>query len=204
MLSKMGQYFMAATVALILQPVMAVEDSTISTQAPEPTFSAKGIRVSLIKSFLDLDMEAKAGGVTKKGEGEVEGEMGLSVGYAFLPIQKIGFIGDLAVISVHGDGDSTDRTEVVRFAGSAAYAFNSNVHIFGGANYSTVTEDEDDIVSPSVGLQLGVGVQATKNLGVNAGYILMRQDVDYINTSLQRVDGTISWSGPELAIHGTF
>lgn len=183
------------------------ETSSVSTHFPGPT-SAKGFRIALVKPFLDWDAEAKADGFTFKSDGEFEKEVGLSVGFAYLPIRSIGFTVNASYLTFN-DKDDSDKIHMIRADGNVGYAFNEIMSIKGGLNISDFTDSEVDQLKPSIGLQFGTGIQLSKNFGFDISYVVMRQTnrsfTDY-NDKGTINDPTVSIfeKGLEVALHATF
>ncbi len=176
--------------------------NTISTPVPNVE-SAKGFRVALIKPFLDYEVKQEFLGVNASSEGDLEKEIGFSVGYAYLPVQKLGFTGNLSYISLDGDDADSDKATLLRIDGNLAYSVNEMVSFKGGLNISNFTDDEMDELDPSIGLQFGAGIQITKNFGVDASYVIMQQYAKQ-DTIFGENEIRVFEKGIEVALHATF
>jgi hypothetical protein len=198
----------ALTVSAFAQSQTNQEETTsVSTHFPGPT-SAKGFRIALVKPFLEWDAEAKADGFTFKSDGEFEKEVGLSLGFAYLPIRSVGFTVNASYLSFNSEGES-DKIHMLRVDGNVGYAFNEIFSLKGGFNVSDFTNSELNEYKPSVGLQFGTGIQINKNFGFDVSYVAMRQTnrsfADY-NDKGTINDPTVNIieRGVELALHATF
>ncbi len=196
-----------AVSAFAQAPTTSEETTSVSTHFPGPT-SAKGFRIALVKPFLDWDVEQTTDIVKIKYDGEFEKEMGISLGFAYLPIRSVGFTVNASYLSFNAEGDS-DKIHMLRADGNVGYAFNEVVSLKGGFNVSDITNSELDEYKPSVGLQFGTGIQINKNFGFDISYVAMRQSnrsfTDYNNAGKFN-DPTVNLivSGIEVALHATF
>lgn len=81
-----------------------------------------------------------------------------------------------------------------------ATAFNQYFNAKAGLNFSKISGTEIlDKMSPSFGVQAGVGVQFTKNVGLDLNYLHM--------TQTGNIDGSMvamKESGVEVGLNGTF
>lgn len=183
------------------------ETTSVSTHFPGPA-SAKGFRIALVKPFLDWDAEAKADGFTFKSDGEFEKEVGLSVGFAYLPIRSVGFTVNASYLSFNAE-DESDKIHLLRADGNVGYAFNEIFSLKGGFNVSDFTNSELNDYKPSFGLQFGTGIQINKNFGFDISYVIMSQSNRSFTDSKNK--GTINdptvnifEKGLEVALHATF
>lgn len=132
----------------------------------------------------------------------LDSTLGLSVGYAYLPVQQLGLVGSVALLDISNkDEDGKTYTQTMyRVDGNAAYSFNQNLYLKGGANISGFTRgDIAKKMDPAIGLQAGLGFQINKNFGIDAGLVMMRQTATMLG-----VDVELQESGLELGLHGTF
>ncbi len=178
--------------------------STISTSVPS-VMSAKGFRVALVKSFLDYEQREEYLGNTTKAEGGFKNEAGLSVGYAFLPVQKLGFTANFTYLTLdEEDAYKYDDTfRMIRIDGNLAYSINEILSVKGGLNISDFSNSDLDNLDPSIGLQFGGGVQITKNFGADISYVVMQQ-FNKVRTLFGESEFRVFERGLEVALHATF
>lgn len=186
----------AAFLATALVASMALAQNTSTATMPYGNSAAQGIRVSLVKSMLDAEVKASAGGQTFSVKDTLDQAHGLSVGYASLPVQAIGWTANVTYFEIKND-DSNGN--IIRADGNAAYAISSLVNFKGGLNLSKMTGEGTEDFKPAVGLQASVGFQITKNFGLDLGYTQMNQTADQ-----DGVDVKFKMSGFEVGVNGTF
>ena len=164
--------------------------------------SSKGIRVSLLKPSLNVELKVSSGGKSGKSDNVSFGDStGLSVGYANLPVGQLGWTTNLSLIDTKVDKTNLNFT---RLDGNLAYAFTPVVNAKGGLNYSKITKgDDQNVFTPAIGLQASVGFQVTKNFGIDVGYTQMNQRVE-ANVDGNDMDFDFKFSGVEIGINGTF
>ncbi len=183
--------------ALTTEPVPPVETSKVASQ---------GIRLGFFKSFLEMELAGPGDSV----KGTLDDTMGLSVGYANLPVQDVGFSSELSYLFVKEDSSSAD---LIRLDANIAYAFNSNVYLKAGPNISKFVRGgiiED--LNPSLGFQVGVGGQLSKNIGGEIKFVKMAQSgkihFDGLNNdqfgAIDSVNVNTDQSGVELGLNATF
>lgn len=161
-------------------------------------YSANGFRVSLVRPILSVDFKAQFQGREVTFEENLDDTLGLSVGYASLPVQELGFTANAAYLQVRED--SNTDTSILRVDGNLAYALSSMVNFKGGLNVSNLrVKDGGDRVQPGLGLQASAGFQFTRNFGLDVGYVVMNQ-----KSSSNGIDFQYQESGPELSLNGTF
>ncbi len=180
------------------------DEKTLSTAVPTVT-SSKGFRLAVIKPFLNIEAEIKTPGVVLNGEPELDNEIGLSVGYAYLPIMKLGFSANASFLNM--DNKVGETSQMVRIDGNLACALNHTVSIKGGANLSNFTDSNFDDIKPSIGFQFGAGIQITKNFGFDISYVTMQQsavDKNSLPPSMGDLELSLVQQGLELGLHTTF
>lgn len=133
--------------------------------------SAEGIQIGLFIPNYDIKVKQSVGDVSRTDEdGLDDADFGISIGYARYHVRALGFDGSLAYSKLD------EENGLLRFGMNVGYAFNSFVHVKAGANVSQITGDTGDIsVDPSVGFQIGAGIQVMPNFGLTVGYAVMRQ-----------------------------
>jgi hypothetical protein len=153
-----------------------------------PSVSTQGVRVALLKPFLNR-------GITAEGRrikiGDIKDSLGYAIGYAHLPIRELGFTTNLAYLAFWESEDS-----LVRLDGNLGYAFDEIVNFKGGLNGSQVTGFREPRLGAALGIQAGVGFQINPLFGIDISYVMMRQT----GSSSVAMDE----SGFEFAVHGTF
>ncbi|PWU13465.1 MAG: hypothetical protein C5B49_14730 [Bdellovibrio sp.] len=121
------------------------------------------------------------------------GGIGVSIGYAYLPVQQVGFTSNFSYLrltnqSTRGSGG------MWRVDGNVGTAINSIFNVKGGVNLSNLP-DEPIKLDPALGFQASVGVQATRNVGFDLAYVQTAQSISIF---------TLKESGAELGVHATF
>jgi hypothetical protein len=195
------QIIMLIAVATTTLSSFAQQESTdtnsLNTTIPKE-MSAKGVRFAILKPFLDYEIKTEFLGLEASDKGGFENEIGFSIGYAYLPVQKLGFTGNVSYISV-GEDNGSEKSTLIRMDGNLAYSINNLFNIKGGLNISNFTDDELDTLKPSIGLQLGTGIQINKNFGIDISYVAMQQYTDFGDAEVRFFE-----RGLELALHATF
>lgn len=190
--------------AMIAASQMALAQSSTSSTTSVNNYddmSAQGVRVGLVRPTLDFRATAEAFGQKRTEKAEIGDTTGISIGYASLPVQQLGWLADIAFLRLK-DGGTENMT---RISGNLAYAYTTNVHVKGGLNISNFTDgrvgsDEFGFETEAgIGAQFGLGFQINKNFGIDVGYTLMRQ-----TTNVSFVDVELEESGLEIGINGTF
>lgn len=72
-------------------------------------------------------------------------------------------------------------------------------HLKAGLNLSKFTGGNSDMFKTGIGYHLGTGIQITPNLGVDIGYVSMRQTADVAGMNVD-----VDISGFEIGLTGTF
>lgn len=186
-----------AFITTALMASLAFAQNTSTTKMPKyDGISSKGFRVSILKPMLEMELKAKSGNLSGTDKINVNDTLGLAVGYASLPVQAFGWTANLAYLELKEGGD---RINMYRADGNVAYAFTKFVNAKGGLNLSKFTSKNFEKLDPAIGLQASVGFQATRNFGVDLGYVMMNQKktIDDVNYNLKE-------SGFEIALNGTF
>ena len=201
---KFQSLLLAATI-VASSFAQAATSNTVSTQAPKNIWanetSSEGFRVAVTKPMVDFKL--KAGGASSAGY-KMNEAVGVSLGYANLPVEQLGWTADVAYINglKLKDTDSSDSVtwNAARISGNLGYAFTEMFNVKGGVNLTKmVSGPSSSSFSPSVGFQLGAGVQFTNNFGLDLNYLQMNQTFSVSGLSIDAV-----MTGYEIALHGTF
>ena len=193
-------------VLLLVSSTTFAQNTSTSQIEKQNTVSSEGFRASLLRSDLDAKIKIEYAGKTFTGENEnIDTALGVAVGYASLPIQQLGWTANFAYMKLKADDTSV---KMGRVDANLAYAFNSLINIKGGLNVSKLSVEDGTIdYKPAVGLQLGFGLQFTKNFGLDVSYVQMRNTIDIsadISAEDDTADGTVTLDGSEIALTGTF
>ena len=186
----------------------------IETEAPAVKAS-KGVRVSIIKPIFEQRYSSffpQTGGTVKRRLNPDTDALGLSIGWADVPVRELGWTANLSYLdldlgvdwergTVEKDvRDKVDADGLARADFNFAYGFNSKFNGRIGANISKFTQGEvGRELAAGLGAQGSLGFQLTKELGIEAGYSAMTVGG---NNKGGRRTGTIS--GAEVALTGTF
>ena len=181
------------------------DNSNTSTYKPEST--ADGIKLSLLLPVLTAKFDAKitetSSGISFSGsDSEGVDSLGLALGVASIPVQAIGFLGQVSFITIDGT-DGAKNTDLLRLDANAAYGLNENVFLKGGLNYANFTSSNAKDYDGGIGFQLGVGVQLTQNVGLDLTYSQMNFEAALAEDGLEG-DIDLELSGLELGLSATF
>ena len=192
--------FLAAL--LLVSSTTFAQNTSVSQIENRNKVSSEGFRVSLLRSDLDAQAKVELDGRTIKGDMiEIDRTMGVAIGYASLPIQQLGWTANLAYMELKAEDV---KVKMARIDANLAYAFDSLINIKGGLNVSDLRVKNSDVnYKPAVGLQAGIGLQITKNFGLDLSYVNMRNTAE-IPVGSKTADVTVTLDGPELALTGTF
>lgn len=201
---KFQAILLAATLVASSFAQAATSNSSVSTQAPKNIWASEtasqGLRVTVMKPWYDAEIKASGYGESLSSKGKVNKGYSLGLGYANLPIQQLGWTGNVFYIHFPKEGEGDGTSGMMRLDGNLAYAINEIVSIKGGINLSKlVSGTGSDKFSPSIGFQAGLGTQFTSNLGLDLNYVQMNQ-----TASIEGISVDLKLSGFELALHGTF
>lgn len=183
--------------ALLTATAFGQEVSTLKTSVPSDGISSKGFRVAIVKPMLSADVKASYRGQSASANETLDSALGLSLGYASLPVQELGWTSNFTYMDIKNEGSTTGA---IRADGNLAYAFTQIVNIKGGLNLSKLTSGSNkDKLNPAIGFQGGVGIQITKNFGLDVGYTEMNQ-----SGSIDGVSIDLKEKGMEIGLNGTF
>lgn len=184
------------TVFLAMVLVASASFAQNSSTAKMPTddrISSKGFRMGIVKLMLDADFKVSIPGKSFNEKGKLPEALGFSLGYASLPVQDLGWTTNTTFM--HADGVGFARID-----GNLAYAFTSIVNVKGGLNVSQLISGTTfEKRNAGIGFQGGVGVQLTKNFGLDLGYTQMNQ-----SNSLGGYSVDAKLAGVEIGLNGTF
>jgi hypothetical protein len=191
----------AKLIALLSLAAFAMNASAQGTNASylysDSGAASEGFRLSAFTMFPSFKVKASVGGYSGSGSTSLDSGIGASLGYAYLPVQSLGFTTNLGYIQFRKDGDSAG---MVRLDGNLAFAASEIIVLKGGLNVSKWTSGTIlTEIDPAIGGQAGLGLQVNKNFGVDIAYVLMRQ-----NEARNGAELELQTSGVEIGINGTF
>ncbi len=180
--------------------------------APSKGFASHGIRVSLIRptSWAIQSKFFFAGQETQSPEVKVSDVYGAALGYTFLPANQFGFTMNAAFIEAKIEQDSI---QFARLDSNLAYSLGDSFSIKAGINLSHIAKsgaNSDNINwTPSLAYQAGLGLQLTKNIGLDVMHTVMKQKGEYsfkqsASAPTSKAEIEVQESGLEVALHATF
>ncbi|MFN7905784.1 MAG: hypothetical protein ACK5P5_11435 [Pseudobdellovibrionaceae bacterium] len=180
--------------------------------APSKGFATRGIRVSLIRptSWATQSKLFFAGQETQSPEVKVSDVYGAALGYAFLPANQFGFTTNAAFIEAKTEQESI---QLARIDANLAYSLGDSFSIKTGINLSHIAKSgarNDNINwTPSLAYQAGLGLQLTKNIGLDVMHTVMKQKGEYsfkqsASAPISKAEIEVQESGLEVALHATF
>lgn len=181
--------------ALVASSSFAQNTSTAKMPADD-SISSKGFRIGIVKPMLEADIKASYQGQSFGNKEKLDEALGLSLGYASLPVQELGWTANATYMDIKNNGESTG---LARIDGNLAYAFTSIVNVKGGLNVSKLTKSDASKYDAGIGFQGGVGVQLTRNFGLDLGYTQMNQ-----SGSSDGIKVDLKEAGVEIGLNGTF
>jgi hypothetical protein len=193
-----------------MSSVSFAQFSNSNTSTYKPESAAKGVKVSLLLPVLTAKSKFtetyEENGVTitdgEKSSSNDFSAVGFGLGYTNLPVQGLGFVGQLAYVSINPD-DSEINLDMLRFEGNVGFAFNQMFYLKGGVNLPTILTKELKGLDEEIGFQAGIGIQFNENLGLEFNYSVMNfetQDSDDISSFKSELE----LSGLEIGLTGTF
>lgn len=191
-------------VAFVASSSFAQNTST-AKMPQDDSISSKGFRISLVRPNLDAKMKVKYESFSFDGSQKIDSTMGLAVGYASLPIQELGWTTNLALMEAKNESSAN----LARVDGNLGYAFNKYVNLKGGLNVAKFTSGSGvKELNAGFGFQASVGVQLTKNFGLDVGYTEMntagKTPITSNGQEIGKADYDLKMSGLEVGINGTF
>lgn len=147
--------------------------------------------------MLSADIKASYQGYSASNSETLDSALGFSLGYASLPVQELGWTSNLTYMDIKNESATTGA---VRLDGNLAYAFTQIANFKGGINFSKLTSGSNSSkLNPGIGFQGGLGVQLTKNFGLDVGYTEMNQ-----SGSIDGLQVDLKEKGMEIGVNGTF
>lgn len=179
--------------------------SQISAEMPDfetaPTVASRGLRVSLVLPQLKLKTRADDG--RDIDVASMERSFGISLGYAHLPIRRLGWTANATLMEITNLDDNRQEESITlgRIDANLAYAINQWFYIKAGGNVSGFTQsDMRESLDPWFGYQAALGFQITPRIGIEAGYITMAQQGD----DAAGADLELLESGYDFSLTATF
>lgn len=202
--------FTTLLLATAMSSVSFAQFSNSNTSTYKPEVAAQGVKVSLLLPVLTAKSKYsdtyEENGVMIKDSGKTSDDnfstVGLALGYSNLPVQSLGFVGQLAYVSINPD-ESSLNLDLIRVEGNLGYAINQMFYLKGGLNLPSIMTKEFKELDEQIGYQAGLGIQFTKNLGVELNYSVMNfeiQDEDDFSSFKSELE----FSGLEIGLTGTF
>lgn len=189
----------------VILSTSAFAQNTSTTQLPDDGISSKGIRVSIVKPNLDVSVKANYSGNSFSGSREIDETLGAAIGYASLPVAQLGYTANLAIM----EAKTTSSANLVRIDGNIGYAFNNFVNLKGGLNVMKFTSGNGfEDFNAGLGFQASLGVQITKNFGIDIGTTEMNTSGKSAVTSngveIGKADTDVKLKGFEVGLNATF
>lgn len=182
------------------------ENSLTATVANDESISSQGFRVSILKPTLDTKTTNKYQNFSFDGTSKPDSAIGLSVGYAKLPVQELGFTTNLALIEAKFERSAN----IARLDGNLGYAFNKFVNLKGGLNVMKFTSGGEVIedLNPGFGYQASLGFQLNQNVGLDVGFTEQNTSgtspITVNGQQIGKADVDVKMSGLEIGLNATF
>lgn len=192
--------------ATFILPSSSFAQNISTTSAPKDnSMSNSGFRISLLRPNLSARYKARLDTIVIEETKKVDSSTGVEVGYAQMPSYGLGWTANVSLVSIK----SEETAKIGRIDGNLSYIFNRVVNVKGGANVSKFTSGEvfKDFNS-GLGLQASVGLQFSKNFGLDLGYVEMNSSgmlpLYLLHGEIGKADTKLKIFGTEVAIHATF
>ena len=192
------QGFGLLMVTFLTTIAMAQNEST-TTFSNEGSISARGLRLGIVKSILDMNIKGSKNGSSASNQDKLDDSLGLSLGYVNLPVQQLGWTSNLTYLNIKEEGSNAN---LMRVDGNLAYAFTNTLNLKGGLNLAKFTSTDGgwaQNMDAAIGFQASLGVQITENFGLDVGFTQMNQ-----SGSLGDISVNLRESGTELGLTATF
>ena len=202
-----SNFIVSMVIAIALSSVSFAQFSNSNTSTYKPETAAEGLKLSLLLPMLTAKTKISAnnpitGESISASDSEGIDTIGIGIGYANVPVNSVGFVGQVSFLTIDGD-EGSENTDTLRFDANAAYSVHEMAYVKGGVNFATFTSDNAKDFDGSFGLQLGVGVQFTKNVGLDLTYTAMNfkfaENIDGVEAKAE-----IELSGLEVGLTATF
>ena len=184
--------------AVAAAATQSTSSTKISTTTVDTSNTVNGIRVELLVPMLEFKLSAMG----RSFRESIDSTYGLGIGYAYLPIQDLGFTTRLSYLNAQENDDSVG---IARLEGNLGTSLNQVVNLKGGLNMSKIVATSGGDISDyemGFGFQASLGLQINKNFGLDLGYTQMNQTLG--KSSTRSIDVDIELSGPEISLNGTF
>jgi|GEM_PF-3381495 hypothetical protein len=193
-----------------MSSVSFAQFSNSNTSTYKPEVAAQGVKVSLLLPVLTAKSKFtgsyEENGITVKDSEKSSSNdfstVGFALGYANLPVQSLGFVGQVAYVAVNPD-ESDVNLDMLRFEGNVGYAINQMFYLKGGLNLPTILTKELKGLDEEIGFQAGLGIQFNENLGLEFNYSMMNFETQD-NTGDYSFRSELELSGLEIGLTGTF
>ncbi len=168
-----------------------------ATKMPSADYEPRRVRIGVLAPLLDASFKVSNEGQSKTSSESIQDSLGISAGYANLPLQELGWTANGSYMRIANGGPSFG---LARVDGNLAYAFSEVMNVKGGLNLSKFISGGDlPKLDASLGVQLCLGFQMTKSFGLDIGYTQMNQSGKFDDFNLE-----LKESGLELGLYGTF
>jgi hypothetical protein len=203
-----SNFFASLAIATFLSSVSFAQFSNSNTSSYKPDETVSGVKLSLMIPMLFAKVTAKAtdlqtGISDSASTRDSVDTLGFGVGYSYVPVESIGFTGQVSFLTIDNDTDAED-VRILRYDANATYGLNEMVYLKGGLNYADITNSELKEFKGSVGVQIGMGFQFSKNVGLDLNYGLMTFSNNLSEEGVVDAKAEIELSGLELGLTATF
>lgn len=190
-----------AVASAFAQNSSTVSMPTTSAEQYDGGVSSEGFRVSFLKPASDMKLDMTIEGMSGSGSATPSSSVGFAAGYAKLPIHSLGFTANAAYEQFHSEA----TLGAARIDGNLAYTFNKYLNVKGGLNFfKFVSGDVVNHFNPGFGFQASLGVQMTKNFGLDFGYSESHTSGTVDIGLADKADVEMKISGFEAAMNATF
>ena len=183
-------------VVMFLANYAIAQSSRSSVSYRSDSIASQGFRLALLKPVLKWEVKASADGQSASANGDIDDAIGVSMGYASLPSEGIGWVANMAYLTMKDGGTSN----FLRLDGSAAISMNDSLNFKAGLNLSDITSGgSSETIDTGIGFQTGIGIQFNQTIGLDIGYTQMNQ-----RGSQDGVSVDLKETGMELGLNATF
>lgn len=202
----MKRVLLLAIASFLSASAMAATDvNNVTTKKSKATSSTnisediRGFRVELIAPIITMKVSAQTIFGKREISESIDSSLGLGLGYAYMPIQRVGFNGKFSYINMT---EESSDAGLARIEGNVGMAVNNFFNFKGGLNISKVVALESgdaSVYNAGLGIQTSIGLQMSNTIGLDLGYTYMSQSVSFSGQSAD-----VTFSGPEISLTGTF